>query len=85
MEHMQKFTEIIFSNIRDGIVMIDKNYRILAVNKSIEKWIEKASQDIIDKDCREVFHDHSWICPHCAAQVTFETKEVNTVTQKVNP
>ena len=83
MEHMQKFTEIIFSNIRDGIVMIDKNYRILAVNKSIEKWIEKASQDIIDKDCREVFHDHSWICPHCAAQVTFETKEVNTVTQKV--
>jgi PAS domain S-box-containing protein len=84
MEHMQKFTEIIFSNIRDGIVMIDKNYRILAVNKSIEKWIEKASQDIIDKDCREVFHDHSWICPHCAAQVAFETKEVNTVTQKVS-
>ena len=82
--HIQKLTEIIFNNVRDGIVMIDSNYRILTVNKAIEKWIDRSSQDLIDKDSREIFHDHSWICPHCAALSTFETKEVNIVTQKVS-
>ena len=35
----QKFTEIIFENIRDGVVMLDKKYRILAVNRAVEKWL----------------------------------------------
>lgn len=79
----QKFTEVIFENIRDGIVMLDRNYRILAANNSIEKWIKKPASELINKDCVEVFHNNSWVCPHCAAQVTFETGEVNIVTQKM--
>lgn len=78
----EKFTEVLFENVRDGIVILDRNYRILAVNNSIEKWIKKPASDLTDKDCMEVFHDNSWVCPHCAAKVTFETGEVNIVTQK---
>jgi PAS domain S-box-containing protein len=77
----QKFTEVIFENIRDGIVMIDRNYRIITVNSSVEKWVQKPASDLIDKDCREIFHDKTWICPHCAAKVTFETGQVNVMTQ----
>jgi PAS domain S-box-containing protein len=77
----QKFTEVIFENIRDGIVMIDRNYRIITVNSSVEKWIHKPASDLIDKDCREVFHDKTWICPHCAAKGTLETGEVTIMTQ----
>jgi PAS domain S-box-containing protein len=77
----QKFTEVIFENIRDGIVMMDRNYRIITVNSSVEKWIHKPASDLIDKDCMEVFHDKTWICPHCAAKVTLETGEVNIMTQ----
>jgi PAS domain S-box-containing protein len=77
----QKFTEVIFENIRDGIVMIDKDYRIITVNSSVEKWTHKPASDLIDKDCREVFHDKTWICPHCAAKVAFETGGVNIITQ----
>jgi PAS domain S-box-containing protein len=80
----QKFTEVIFENIRDGIVMLDRNYRILAANNSLVKWIKKPASELIDKDCVEVFHNNSWVCPHCAAQVTFETGEVNIVTQKMH-
>jgi PAS domain S-box-containing protein len=79
----QKFTEIIFDNIRDGIVMLDRDYRILAVNSAVEKWIQRDTSDIIAKDCRELFHENSWVCPHCAARVPFETGEPNIVTQKV--
>ena len=55
----EKFTEVIFENIRDGIVMLDRNYRILAVNNSVGKWTEKPVSELIDKDCREVFHDNT--------------------------
>ena len=84
IEHKQKLAEIIFENIQDGIIMLDKSYRILAVNKSVEKWIENPSTDLIGKDCAEVFHDTTGICPHCVAKVTFETGKVNIVTQKGN-
>ena len=84
IEYKQKFTEIIFNNIHDGIIMLDKNYKILTINKSVEKWIEKPTHELIDKDCREVFHGNSWVCPHCAAEVVFNTGQVNILTQKVN-
>jgi PAS domain S-box-containing protein len=80
----QKFTDIIFNNVRDGVVMLDREYRIIAANKSVEKWLDSDIKDITGMDSREVFHNHSWVCPHCAAEVTFTTKEVNVVTQKVN-
>ena len=78
----EKFTEVIFENIRDGIVILDRDFKILAVNNSIEKWVKRRSADLIGKDSREVFHGVNRICPHCAAEVTFETGEVSIVTQK---
>jgi PAS domain S-box-containing protein len=78
----EKFTEVIFENIRDGIVMLDKDFRIRAVNSSMRKWIVESASEIIGKDCREIFHDKSPICPHCAALNTFETGEPNIITQK---
>lgn len=77
----QKLAEIIFENISDGIIMLDKDYKILAINKSIEKWTEKPASDLIDKNCKDVFHGFG-ICPHCAAKVTFETGTANIVMQK---
>jgi PAS domain S-box-containing protein len=79
--HLQKLNEIIFENILDGIIMVDRNYRILTANRSIERWTEKPASDLIDKDCREVFHDIPWICPDCVAEVTFQTGKVHTVMQ----
>jgi PAS domain S-box-containing protein len=82
--YKQKIAEIIFENIRDGIIMLDRNSKIVAVNSAMEKWTEKPVSDLIDKDCTDVFHDITGICPHCAAKVAFETGEVNIVMQKGN-
>src|SRR4030065_1199706 len=82
--YKQKIAEIIFENIRDGIIMLDRNSKILAVNSAIEKWTEKPVSGLIDKYCTDVFHDITGICPHCAAKTTFETGEVNITTQKGN-
>lgn len=78
----QNFTEVIFENIRDGIIIMDRNYVIRAANRSLEKWTKMPVSEIIDKDCRDVFHEKLWVCPHCAAQAAFETGEPNIITQK---
>ena len=77
-----KITEIIFENIRDGIVILDKNFKILSVNNAIGKWIDRPASELMDKDCPEIFHGSNLVCPHCAAKVTFETGEINIETQK---
>ncbi len=82
--HKQKLAEIIFENIQDSIIMLDRDYRIHAVNTPAEKWTGMPASDLTDKNCIDVFHDITGICPHCAAKVTFETGKVNIVTQKGN-
>lgn len=79
----EKLTDIIFENIRDGILVLDRDYKILVANKSMEKWTGKPSAEIIGQDCREVFRDHTNISPHTAAEVTFTTGNVNVVIQKI--
>ncbi len=81
--HKQKLAEVIFEHIRDGIIIIDRNYVIIAANKAVENWIEKPSSEIIGKNCIDLFHKKSSICPHCASKITFETNTVNIVTQKI--
>lgn len=79
----QKLTEIIFDNIHDGIVMLDSDYRILAANKAMKTWIDLPISDFVGRDCRDVFHAQCCFCPHCVAEMTFKTGEVNIMTQKI--
>lgn len=83
-ESSRKFGEVIFEHIRDGILILDRDFRILDANESVQRWTGKPTADIINKDCREVFHDHSQICPHCAAQEVFQKGQIISVTQKNN-
>jgi PAS domain S-box-containing protein len=80
----KKFTEVMFEYIHDGIVVLDRDYRIITVNKSIEKWIPVPYSQLLQSDCRKLFHENSCICPHCAAEVTFASGEVNIVSQKLS-
>jgi PAS domain S-box-containing protein len=83
-EDKQRFTEVIFENIRDGIVILDRNYVVRAANRSLQKWAAIPVSEIIFKDCRDIFHGKLWVCPHCAAQGAFETGEPNIVTQQTS-
>ncbi|MFZ5908027.1 MAG: PAS domain S-box protein [Nitrospirota bacterium] len=80
----KKFIEVMFEYIRDGIVVLDRDYRIIAVNRAIEKWIQMPHAELLQSDCRQAFHEHSCICPHCAAEVTFASGEINIVSQKLS-
>ncbi|MEW6214133.1 MAG: PAS domain S-box protein, partial [Nitrospirota bacterium] len=77
----KKRMEILFETVQSGIVTLDRDYRILYANRSIEQWIDKRVEETIGKYCSEVFYEDGGICPHCVAEVTFETGEINAVTQ----
>ncbi|GAB4414736.1 MAG: hypothetical protein OHK0032_10860 [Thermodesulfovibrionales bacterium] len=77
----RKRLDVLFDSVQGGIITIGKDYVILSANRYIETWIGRPIDDIVGKSCIEVFHGNKGICPHCVAQVTCETGEINTITQ----
>lgn len=73
--------ETLFESVQSGIVTFDQNYKILSANRLIEQWSGKKAEDIIGKNCIEIFHEDGGICPHCVAKVTFQTGEMNSIAQ----
>lgn len=84
ISNSQKFIGTIFRNIRDGVVIFDRDFKVLDVNESIIRWAGKPAAEILNIDGREVFHAEGRICPHCAALKAFETGQVFSVTQTDN-
>lgn len=77
----KKRLDILFDSVQGGIMTIGTDYRILSANKFVEAWMGRSIDDIVGKSCLDVFHGNKGICPHCVAQVTYETGEINTITQ----
>ncbi len=78
----KKRMEILFESVRGGIISIDKEWNILLANKYVENWTDRKVEDITGKNSIDVFHkSNNPICPHCVAKATFETGDINTITQ----
>jgi PAS domain S-box-containing protein len=73
--------ELLFESVQSGIITLDRNYTITAANRYIERWIDKPLKEIILRNALDVFHEKGGICPHCAARITFEEGDINTITQ----
>ncbi|MBI5847836.1 MAG: PAS domain S-box protein [Nitrospirae bacterium] len=77
----KKRLNILFDSVQGGIITLDRNFMITSANKFVEEWMGLSNPDLIGKDSLAIFHDRIGICPHCAAKATFETGEINTITQ----
>jgi len=77
----KKRLDVLFESVQGGIITLASDYAILSANRHTETWTGKPVDEIIGKNCLELFHEHKGICPHCVAQVTFETGGINTITQ----
>jgi PAS domain S-box-containing protein len=77
----KKRLDLLFETVQGGIVSLDAEYNILSANRYIERWVDMPLSDIVGKNAREVFHAKGGICPHCAARPTFDTGDINSITQ----
>ncbi len=77
----KKRLNILFDSVQGGIITLDRNFMITSANKYVEEWMGLSNQDLVGKDSLAIFHDKIGICPHCASKATFETGDINTITQ----
>jgi PAS domain S-box-containing protein len=77
----KKRLDLLFESVQGGIITLDRNYTITAANRYIERWIDMPLQNVIYQNAIEVFHGRGGICPHCAAKATFDTGDINSITQ----
>ncbi len=77
----KKRMEILFDSVQGGIVTLKKDFEIVSVNKFVEDWVGKRASDMIGKNAIDVFHEKDGICPHCVAKATYETGQINSITQ----
>jgi PAS domain S-box-containing protein len=77
----KKRLDVLFDSVQGGIVTMGKDYVILSANRYVETWTGRLVDEIIGKSSVDIFHGNKGICPHCVAQVTFETGDINVITQ----
>lgn len=64
-----------FDAIQDGISILDKDLRILRVNKVMERWYNHAAP-LVGKKCYEAYHQKSEPCESCPSLLAIKTGKV---------
>lgn len=77
----KKKMDTLFESVQGGIITLGKEYEIQSANRLVENWTDIKAADLIGKNAKDLFHDREGFCPHCAAQITFQTGQINSITQ----
>lgn len=78
---VKKRMEILFDSVQGGIITVGRGYEIISANRFVKGWTDIAVEQLTGKNALDVFHDKEEICPHCVAKATFETGQINSITQ----
>jgi len=70
----EEFLSNVFGSIQDGISILDKDYTIIRVNPTMEKWYAH-QMPLIGKKCYQAYHGRNIYCQVCPTRHTLETKE----------
>ncbi len=76
----KKRLDLLFETVQSGIISLDRHYRVLSYNNFVKEMFH-LQEDIHGRSALEVFHERGGFCPHCVAKLTFETGDVNMITQ----
>lgn len=61
--------------IQAGLVIIDREYRILLANKFTRDRVQRTSEEMCGQHCYRLFHDSDGVCSDCPCEITFRTGE----------
>jgi len=86
IENTKNFLKLIQENIEEGIMVINKDFEIILLNKFTLQLcgLECNTEEVKGKKCFEILHNKLKPCPGCASQSTFSTGEVYKIPMKLN-
>lgn len=65
--------QAIFDGITDGLIIVDRDFRVVAVNKTEAAFLGREPRDLVGLPCYEVYCRGEQACELCPAHKTFET------------
>jgi PAS domain S-box-containing protein len=65
--------QAIFDGITDGLIIVDRDFRVVAVNKAEAAFLGRTPQELVGKPCYEVYCRGEGACEMCPAHETFAT------------
>jgi len=68
----ERFLSNIFDSIQDGICILDREFNIIRVNPTLERWYSY-SMPLEGKKCYQAFHDREEACEMCPTRQTLAT------------
>ena len=72
LREKESFLSSVIGSIQDGLCVIDRDFNIIRVNTTVERWYSEAIPHI-GKKCYAVFKGRTEICEECPAHNTFIT------------
>jgi two-component system NtrC family sensor kinase len=69
----QNRLQALFDGAPDAITIVDRNYRILTVNKTAQTWYKRGLEDFVGKLCHREFQNRPDLCVNCPAEESFRT------------
>ncbi|MBM3307684.1 MAG: PAS domain-containing protein [Candidatus Eisenbacteria bacterium] len=73
--------QAIFDGITDGLIIVDREFRIVAVNKAEASFLGREPQDLVGRPCYEVYCRGDEPCELCPAHETFAKGNVALVSK----
>ena len=71
----EQFLSRVLDGITDPLVIYDSNYRIVMANQALATTYQIALEQLIGRNCYEVFHGRSSVCEACHIRDVFRTGE----------
>ncbi|NLD98472.1 MAG: PAS domain-containing protein, partial [Fibrobacter sp.] len=74
----KKELETVFDALNEMICIIDKDFKIVRINKSYASFAGKPIKNILGKPCYQILWNRSEICPDCSSSLTFKNGVINS-------
>lgn len=69
----ESFMTTILESVGEGIVVLDKNDKILMANQFVFKLVNKTREELLGRRCYEVLFGEDSPCPNCPSKKTIRT------------
>ena len=73
----------LFDNLDDELYIVDRNYNLIALNRSKAERVGEEPQKLVGKLCHVVLENQKKPCPECRAHETFEKRIKTHRTEKI--